>query len=105
MSKQDRQGVRTAAQLEQKYDFNQDVATVIEIAENASRTADAASRRADAAVSAATTAKNMAENNAEDITALGERVDTLEESGGGGINLGLSVVDGVLCVTYKEEQS
>lgn len=48
LKKQDRQGVRTAADLERKYDFGE----IVKIAENAKKTADEALRVANSASAA-----------------------------------------------------
>ena len=78
--KQDRTHVRTASQLEQKYEFGQDLTELTKTAKRAS--ADAASAKATA-------------------DSLDGRVSALEQSGGGGTGLGLSIVNGLLCITYK----
>lgn len=48
LKKQDRQGVRTAADLERKYDFSE----ILKVAENAQKTADEALRVANSASAA-----------------------------------------------------
>lgn len=84
--KQDRQGVRTPADIERKYDLGQDVSEVIQIATEAKSSAD----RANSALSevkqisqdAETTAKeakDAVEKNAKDITDLNKDVSDLNE--------------------------
>lgn len=79
MSKIDRQGVRTAPQLEQKYKFGQDLTEITKIANNANR--------------AATNAQSVAYNAA---SAAADAKQTVES-----IATGLSVVNGLLCITYE----
>ena len=96
MSKQDRQGVRTPADIERKYDLGQDYSKAIKIANDAQR--------------AATNAQDIAANANNTASELSVRVEALENSGGGGggdspgttVDLGLSIVDGKLCVTYTQ---
>lgn len=83
-AKQDRQGVRTASDLERKYDLGQDVSKVIGLAADAQKAASSAKQAAENAESLANTASNAAKKNTEDITKLDKRVETLEKSGGGG---------------------
>ena len=74
--KHDRQGVRTPADIERKYDLGQDFTEVVKIASDAQRAAERAINAAEEAV----------KTNAN-FTALG-----------------LSVVDGQICVTYESEE-
>ena len=78
-SKIDRQGVRTATDLERKYKFGQDLTEISNIANNASRMATNAQNTAHNALSVAAEAKSTAQE----------------------IATGLSVVDGLLCITYE----
>lgn len=79
MSKQDRQGVRSATDLERKYKFGQDLTEITKIANNANRAATNAQSIANSAASDAASAK-----------ATAEKVAT-----------GLSIVNGLLCITYE----
>ena len=79
MSKQDRTHVRTASDLERKYKFGQDLTEISKIANNANR----------AATNAQSVANNAA-STAADAKATAERIAT-----------GLSVVNGLLCITYE----
>jgi prephenate dehydratase len=78
MNKQDRQGVRTAPDLERKYKF-QDMSDVAKTANSAQMAATNAQAVANDAAAEAASAKALAESIAN----------------------GLSVVDGLLCITYE----
>lgn len=89
--KQDRQGVRKATDIEQKYDLGKDVSEIEKIAIEAQKTAATANAKANNAVSAASEATQKVDNmgetvngNTEAIALLTERVDAFEESGSGG---------------------
>lgn len=106
MSKQDRQGVRSAPQLERKYKFGQDLTEITKVANNANRAATSAQSIASNAASAAAEAKTTAEgvdakatHAEETATALESRVSALEQNSGS--DVGLSVVNGLLCITYE----
>ena len=79
MSKQDRTPVRTASNLERKYKFGQDLTEISKIANNANR--------------AATNAQSIASNAAATAAEAKETADR--------IATGLSVVNGLLCITYE----
>ena len=74
--KQDRQGVRKASDIEQKYNLNQNIDEVMKVATNANRAATNAVSVANNAASTAASAKSTADG-------LTERVEALEETGGG----------------------
>ena len=93
MSKQDRTPVRTAPDLERKYKFGQDLSEVISIANNANRAATNAQSVANNAASAA--AEATATANGIDAKAT-EALSTAK-----GVANGLSVVNGLLCITYE----
>ena len=106
MSKQDRTRVRTASDLERKYKFGQDLTEVVKAANNASRMATSAQSIASNAVGLAAEAKETADgvdakatNAEETATALESRVSALEQDSGS--DVGLSVVNGLLCITYE----
>lgn len=106
MSKQDRQGVRTASDLERKYKFGQDLTEISKIANNANRAATNAQSIASNAAATAADAKATADgvdakatNAEETATALESRVSALEQNSGS--DVGLSIVDGLLCITYE----
>ena len=86
--KQDRQGVRQAAELERKYNLGSD-SQAMSIATDAKRTAERA--------------ESTASNSAANVASLNDRVSALESGGSPGesVDLGLSVVNGMLCVTYE----
>lgn len=87
--KQDRQGVRTARDIEQKYNLNTDFSAIEKQVANANRTAQNAQSAAD---NAATMAEELSDDvgelaqsvgiHSENIMNLDERVTELEESGG-----------------------
>lgn len=93
MKKQDRIWPRTATQLERKYNFGQDITEVVRVANSAKQMADNAETAANNAISAAADAKATAEG-------FEGRISALEQESGGGF--GLSVVNGLLCITYEE---
>lgn len=95
--KQDRQGVRQAADLERKYDLGAE-SKALSIATDAK----AAAERAIASVGSLNAG---IKKNAEDITALDESVQELSKKIDGGTSAFLSVVDGKLCITYEEEEA
>lgn len=70
MSKQDRQGVRTAPDLERKYNFGQDLSEISKTASNAQRTATNAQSVANGAASVATDAKATADGHEARIAKL-----------------------------------
>lgn len=100
--KQDRQGVRKAMDIEQKYDLNTDFSEIEKIATDAKATASAANTRAKEARMAVdeladsteaqfnevnaniTELGQSVEIHSENIINLDERLDTLENSGVGG---------------------
>ena len=82
--KQDRQGVRKASDIEQKYKLNNDFSAIEKLATEAQRTAALANARANNAAADANKATQSVANMSESVSDLGERVDTLEETGGGG---------------------
>lgn len=82
MSKQDRQGVRTASDLERKYDLGKGYDEIVKIATNAQRTASSAQNTANNANSTAESAKTTADGMATRIEELNERINSLEQSGG-----------------------
>ena len=103
MSKQDRQGVRTPADIERKYDLGRDFSEIEKQLSNAQRTAASAKSTADNAASMAGEAAQAVESMGSQVTDLSERVDTLEQSGvGGGTSFTtdetLTLKDGVLSV-------
>jgi methyl-accepting chemotaxis protein len=116
--KQDRTPVRQAREIERKYNLNNDFTEIEKMATNAQRTAEVANSKATSAVATAGEAASKANavgeqfnslservsQNTESISFLDNRVKTLEESGTGGgePGVGLSVVNGLLCITYKE---
>lgn len=82
-AKQDRQGVRTPADIERKYDLSkQDLTEVISIASNAKGAAERATANAEKAVKTAEEAKSAAEENAADIEKLDERLTELGDNTG-----------------------
>ena len=105
--KQDRQGVRKAADIEQKYDLNKDFSEIEKIASNALNTANAAIRQASSALNVADEAKETADGaaeqlssvsasvsvNTENISALDKRVETLEKVEPSGGDMTKSVYD------------
>lgn len=110
MSKQDRQGVRKASDIEQKYDLGKE-STAIKLASDAQRAAEKANNAADEAKTASTQAvgavasmQESVEKNATDIGELADRVETLENTtpGEGGTSFTtdetLTLKDGVLSV-------
>ena len=108
IAKQDRQGVRKASDLEQKYDLGQqDLSAIERVAISAQQTASAARRIADNAVDIAESANSQYEAmssavnaNAEGIADLDKRVEELENGGGGGSGGGGGTVD-----AYTKEES
>ena len=86
MSKHDRQGVRTAVDLERKYDLGSE-SKAIKLASDAQRAAERANNAADEAKTASTQAvgavasmQESVDKNATDIEGLAERVETLENT-------------------------
>lgn len=77
MSKQDRQGVRTPADIERKYDLGQDFSQIEKLAANAQRSAEMAYKTAAEANAAA----NKVTTDIEDIIT---RLEALEAGGSGG---------------------
>ena len=89
--KQDRQGVRKATDIEQKYELGADLSKIEQLANEAQRTASLANTKANSAVSTAGEAKQTADNlaesvqqNTEAIETLTEQVENLSPSEGGG---------------------
>lgn len=82
--KHDRQGVRQAKEIEQKYDLNTDFSAIEKLANDANRAATSANTKASGAVSLASTASQQAMQNTEGIFALGVRVTALEQNSGVG---------------------
>lgn len=118
--KQDKQGVRTAAHIEQKYELG-GFDKAIEAAANAQKTADGASTKAQSALNtaqradetanaAATQATNTQASletlsqtvatNTENIGKLDVRVQTLEKGGTGGGEAGADGEDGATFIPY-----
>lgn len=107
--KQDRTPVRTPAHIEQKYNLDQNIDEVLKVATNANRTASTALSTAKNADSVATSAKTTADStaqglnavsqsvteNAEAITEIDKRVETLEKTGGSGGNDGATFTPSV----------
>lgn len=92
--KQDRQGVRTPADIERKYDLNQDVSKIAKMAADAQISAKSAENAAENANNAAENAVSLVSNleqnlgqsvaqNTSDIAELSGRVEDLEQGGGG----------------------
>jgi 3-keto-L-gulonate-6-phosphate decarboxylase len=90
--KQDRQGVRTASDLERKYKLGQDYDDIKVIASGAQNTAAHAANTANSATAVAMSAKATADKALE----VASNASTSD--------VGLSVVDGLLCVTYIEKE-
>lgn len=114
MSKQDRQGVRSATDLERKYKFGQDLTEITKIANNANRAATNAQSIANSAASEAASAKATADSHEERIVALesgggasgGETADTSEvtlEDRATGKKYTLFVNNGKLMMEESEE--
>ena len=82
MSKQDRQGVRTPADIERKYDLGKDYSSIEKLATNANNTAASAKRTADNAVSEIESLTTVVEKNTEDIAELDKKVEKIEVTGG-----------------------
>lgn len=87
-TKWDRTSVRKAEELERKYNLASE-SQVMNVAADAMRKAEQAEAAADSSVA--------------NIVSLDRRVSALENGGspGGSIDLGLSVVNGMICVTYE----
>ena len=118
--KQDKQGVRTAAHIEQKYELG-GFDKAIEAAANAQKTADGASTKAQSALNTAQKADETANaattqatntqasletlsqtvaTNTENIGKLDVRVQTLEKGGTGGGEAGADGEDGATFIPY-----
>lgn len=78
--KQDKQGVRKAADIEQKYKLNQDFSEIEKVAANAQRAASTALSAANNAASVATSAKATADGTAEQLSSVSESVNTNAEN-------------------------
>ena len=81
MSKQDRQGVRTPADIERKYDLGHDFSEIEKQLTNVQRTAASAKSTADNAASVAGSAAQEVESVSGQVDSLSARVETLEQSG------------------------
>lgn len=108
MSKQDRQGVRTPADIERKYDLGKDYSEIQKLATDAKNAADAASRTASSAKQTADTTAQQFETMGEAVSEMDERVTELENAApnGGGVSFTtdetLSLTDGVLSVNRAD---